>query len=206
MSEDSMFARTIGIKKKRCRINSSSSETPKLRAIIYSTLFLPNKSMGLHHCLENSGCWTSTFAKVRLKSTALVQFLSQWSSNAPTLLERIEQLWAASYARVWAGVECPRETDETDRKSWEIPLRKSSYDDIQMIKCDICGKMMQLVGVSDFPTAGKSWFLTLLEVFPCPCLEWFEGGSLQKWSNNDIDIFTVYTPRKAETIQSFSLF
>jgi len=68
-------------------------------------------------------------------------------------------------------VECPRETDETDRKSWEIPLRKSSYDDIQMIKCDICGKIMQLVGVSDFPTAGKSWFLTLLEVFPCPCLE-----------------------------------
>ena len=40
----------------------------------------------------------------RLKSTALVQFLSQWSSNAPTLLERIEQLWAALYTRVWAGV------------------------------------------------------------------------------------------------------
>ena len=38
--------------KKKCRINSSSSETPKLRAIIYSTLFLPDKSMGLHHCLE----------------------------------------------------------------------------------------------------------------------------------------------------------
>ncbi|CAL1173558.1 unnamed protein product [Cladocopium goreaui] len=36
---------------------------------------------------------------LQLKSTALVQFLSQWSSNAPTLLERIEQLWAALYAR-----------------------------------------------------------------------------------------------------------
>eukprot|EP00435_Cladocopium_sp_Y103_P048426 s749_g14.t1 len=38
-------------------------------------------------------------ADLQLKSTALVQFLSQWSSNAPTLLERIEQLWAALYAR-----------------------------------------------------------------------------------------------------------
>lgn len=36
---------------------------------------------------------------LQLKSTALVQFLSQWSSNAPTLLERIEKLWAALYAR-----------------------------------------------------------------------------------------------------------
>lgn len=38
-------------------------------------------------------------ADLQLKSTALVQFLSQWSSNAPTLLERIEQLWAALYTR-----------------------------------------------------------------------------------------------------------
>ena len=29
----------------------------------------------------------------------MVQFLAQWSSDAPTLLERIEQLWAALYAR-----------------------------------------------------------------------------------------------------------
>jgi len=36
---------------------------------------------------------------LQLKSTAMVQFLSQWSSDAPTLLERIEQLWAALYAR-----------------------------------------------------------------------------------------------------------
>lgn len=36
---------------------------------------------------------------LQLKSTAMVQFLAQWSSDAPTLLERIEQLWAALYAR-----------------------------------------------------------------------------------------------------------
>mmetsp|Transcript_92499 Transcript_92499/g.193388 ORF Transcript_92499/g.193388 Transcript_92499/m.193388 type:complete len:461 (+) Transcript_92499:128-1510(+) len=34
-----------------------------------------------------------------LKSTALVNFLSSWSSDAPTLVERLEQLWAALYSR-----------------------------------------------------------------------------------------------------------
>merc|ERR1712061_490045 len=34
-----------------------------------------------------------------LKATAMVAFLSQWSSDAPTLVERIEQLWAALYSR-----------------------------------------------------------------------------------------------------------
>eukprot|EP00438_Fugacium_kawagutii_P007223 Skav218012 [mRNA] locus=scaffold2344:180989:181312:- [translate_table: standard] len=37
----------------------------------------------------------------RLKSTALVQFLSEWSSDAPTVVERLEHLWAAFYARAW---------------------------------------------------------------------------------------------------------
>jgi len=34
-----------------------------------------------------------------LKSTAMVSFLSAWSSDAPTLVERLEQLWAALYSR-----------------------------------------------------------------------------------------------------------
>jgi len=34
-----------------------------------------------------------------LKSTAMVAFLSKWTSDAPTLVERIEQLWAALYSR-----------------------------------------------------------------------------------------------------------
>lgn len=34
-----------------------------------------------------------------LKSTAIVGFLSRWASDAPTLVERLEQLWAALYAR-----------------------------------------------------------------------------------------------------------
>jgi len=34
-----------------------------------------------------------------LKSTALVNFLAKWTSDAPTLVERIEQLWAALYSR-----------------------------------------------------------------------------------------------------------
>jgi len=34
-----------------------------------------------------------------LKSTAMVGFLSRWTSDAPTLVERIEQLWAALYSR-----------------------------------------------------------------------------------------------------------
>lgn len=34
-----------------------------------------------------------------LKATAMVAFLSQWSSDAPTLVERLEQLWAALYSR-----------------------------------------------------------------------------------------------------------
>merc|ERR1712039_496457 len=34
-----------------------------------------------------------------LKSTAMVSFLSRWQSDAPTLVERIEQLWAALYSR-----------------------------------------------------------------------------------------------------------
>jgi len=34
-----------------------------------------------------------------LKSTAMVNFLSSWSSDAPTLVERLEQLWAALYNR-----------------------------------------------------------------------------------------------------------
>lgn len=34
-----------------------------------------------------------------LKTTAMVSFLSHWSSEAPTLVERLEQLWAALYSR-----------------------------------------------------------------------------------------------------------
>jgi len=34
-----------------------------------------------------------------LKSTAMVSFLARWSSDSPTLVERLEQLWAALYAR-----------------------------------------------------------------------------------------------------------
>jgi len=34
-----------------------------------------------------------------LKSHAMVAFLSKWSSDAPTLVERLEQLWAALYSR-----------------------------------------------------------------------------------------------------------
>lgn len=33
------------------------------------------------------------------KSTAMVSFLARWTSDAPTLVERLEQLWAALYAR-----------------------------------------------------------------------------------------------------------
>jgi len=33
------------------------------------------------------------------KSTAMVSFLARWSSDAPTLVERLEQLWAALYSR-----------------------------------------------------------------------------------------------------------
>lgn len=33
------------------------------------------------------------------KATALVGFLSKWTSDAPTLVERLEQLWAALYMR-----------------------------------------------------------------------------------------------------------
>lgn len=34
-----------------------------------------------------------------LKSTAMINFLASWSSDAPTLVERLEQLWAAFYSR-----------------------------------------------------------------------------------------------------------
>jgi len=34
-----------------------------------------------------------------LKSTAIVAFLAEWTSDAPTLVERLEQLWAALYSR-----------------------------------------------------------------------------------------------------------
>jgi len=34
-----------------------------------------------------------------LKSTAMVAFLARWQTDAPTLVERIEQLWAALYSR-----------------------------------------------------------------------------------------------------------
>eukprot|EP00971_Amphidinium_carterae_P105658 2092328-Amphidinium_carterae.1 len=34
-----------------------------------------------------------------LKSTSMVSFLLEWSSDAPTLVERIEQLWAELYMR-----------------------------------------------------------------------------------------------------------
>lgn len=34
-----------------------------------------------------------------LKSTAMVAFLAKWTSDAPTLVERLEQLWAALYSR-----------------------------------------------------------------------------------------------------------
>lgn len=34
-----------------------------------------------------------------LKSTAMVAFLARWKSDAPTLVERLEQLWAAFYSR-----------------------------------------------------------------------------------------------------------
>lgn len=34
-----------------------------------------------------------------LKATAMVNFLSKWTSDAPTLVERLEQLWAAFYSR-----------------------------------------------------------------------------------------------------------
>lgn len=40
-----------------------------------------------------------------LKSTAMVNFLSQWTSDAPTLVERLEQLWAAFYARGFVELE-----------------------------------------------------------------------------------------------------
>ncbi|CAK9053325.1 unnamed protein product [Durusdinium trenchii] len=36
---------------------------------------------------------------LQLKSTAMVEFLSRWSSSAPSLLERLEELWAELYAR-----------------------------------------------------------------------------------------------------------
>ena len=36
---------------------------------------------------------------LQLKSPALVQFLSQWSSKSPTLLERFEELWVELYVR-----------------------------------------------------------------------------------------------------------
>merc|ERR1719157_306801 len=34
-----------------------------------------------------------------LKTTAMVAFLVRWQSDAPTLVERLEQLWAALYSR-----------------------------------------------------------------------------------------------------------
>jgi len=34
-----------------------------------------------------------------LKSHAMVSFLAKWTSDAPTLVERLEQLWAALYSR-----------------------------------------------------------------------------------------------------------
>lgn len=40
-----------------------------------------------------------------LKSTAMVNFLSQWTSDAPTLVERLEQLWAAFYSRGFVELE-----------------------------------------------------------------------------------------------------
>jgi len=41
---------------------------------------------------------------LQLKATAMVSFLSQWSSDAPTLVERIEQLWAALYTRGFVDI------------------------------------------------------------------------------------------------------
>jgi hypothetical protein len=40
-----------------------------------------------------------------LKSTAMVAFLSKWTSDAPTLVERLEQLWAALYSRGFVELE-----------------------------------------------------------------------------------------------------
>jgi len=40
-----------------------------------------------------------------LKAAAMVSFLSDWSSDAPTLVERIEQLWAELYSRGFVEFE-----------------------------------------------------------------------------------------------------
>jgi len=42
------------------------------------------------------------------KATAMVAFLAHWTSDAPTLVERLEQLWVALYARgfvEWGDVQ-----------------------------------------------------------------------------------------------------
>ncbi|CAJ1408489.1 unnamed protein product [Effrenium voratum] len=60
---------------------------------------------------------------LQLKSTALVTFLAHWSSDAPTLVERIEQLWGALYARGFVELE-----DLRLAQAWIRDLISVGYD------------------------------------------------------------------------------
>ncbi|CAD7963601.1 unnamed protein product [Amoebophrya sp. A120] len=66
-----------------------------------------------------------------LKSAALVKFLSQWTSAAPTLVERIEQLWSELYERGFIEV-----TDLKLAQAWIRDLLALGYrfPDLQIPK------------------------------------------------------------------------
>jgi len=66
-----------------------------------------------------------------LKATAMVSFLARWTSDAPTLVERLEQLWAALYARGFVEL-----ADLQLAQAWIRDLLALGYDfpDLQLGK------------------------------------------------------------------------
>jgi len=58
-----------------------------------------------------------------LKTTAMVSFLASWVSDAPTLLERLEQLWAAFYSRGFVEL-----SDLQLAQAWIRDLLAVGYD------------------------------------------------------------------------------
>jgi len=77
-----------------------------------------------------------------LKSTAMVSFLARWTSDAPTLVERLEQLWAQLYARGFVEL-----ADLQLAQAWIRDLLAVGYDfpDLQL------GKIMWADQAADRP-------------------------------------------------------
>lgn len=81
-----------------------------------------------------------------LKSHAMVSFLARWTSDAPTLVERLEQLWAALYTRGFVELG-----DLQLAQAWIRDLLAAGYEfpDLAL------GKIMWVDGKNGAPDGGS---------------------------------------------------